>query len=105
MAKALRFLKNYWWVFLITFLTGYFGFFVGVFLIAYPLAMLTNSVIFSFGVYSLASGFFAMMPVLIVVGTSQKIVRRKRIAWILGSGFGCSLLFFLLWVPDLLGLF
>ena len=105
MAKVLRFLKNYWWVFFTTLITCYLGLFIGVILIAYPLAMLTNNVILSFGVYSLASGFFAVMPVLIAVGTSQKMERRKKIAWIFGIGGGCSFLIFMLWVPDLLGIF
>lgn len=101
MAKVLRFLKNYWWVFFTTLLTGYFGFVIGVIGIAYPLGMMTNNAILAFGASSLASGFFAMMPVLIAVGTSQKLEKQKKRAWIWGIGFACSCLFFLLWVPEI----
>lgn len=79
MAKVLRFLKNYWWVFFTTLLTGYFGFVIGVIGIAYPLGMMTNNAILAFGASSLASGFFAMMPVLIAVGTSQKLEKQKSV--------------------------
>ena len=101
MAKVLRFLKNYWWVFFTTLLTGYFGFLIGVIGIAYPLGMLTNNAIFAFGVSSLASGFFAMLPVLILIGTSERLEKRKKRVAILLTGLACSVLFFLLWVPEI----
>ena len=101
MNKVLGFLKRYWWVLPVTLLTGYFGFFGGV-MIAWILAMLTDNAVLSFGIYSLVAGFFAMLPVLILIGTSKKLEKRKKRIAILLTGLSCSVLFFLVWVPEII---
>lgn len=100
MNKVLGFLKRYWWVLPVTLLTGYFGFFGGV-MIAWILAMLTDNAVLSFGIYSLVAGFFAMLPVLILIGISKKLEKRKKRIAILLTGLSCSVLFFLVWVPEI----
>ena len=94
MNKTVEFLKRNWWVFLATLATGYFGFFGGL-IIGLYFSMVLDSTMLGFAVYSLFGGFFAMLPVLIKIGLSKRIERRKKPVLILLTGLACAVLFFL----------
>ena len=94
MDKTVEFLKRNWWVFPATLATGYFGFFGGLIIVLY-FSMVLDSTMLGFAVYSLFGGFFAMIPVLIKIGLSKRIERRKKPVLILLTGLACAVLFFL----------
>lgn len=97
MDKAVDFLKRNWWVLPVTLVTGYFGFFGGL-IVVVIFSMVLDNTMLGFAVYSLLAGFFAMLPVLIKIGISERIERRRKPVMILLTGAACAVLFFLIWM-------
>lgn len=97
MDKAIDFLKRNWWVLPVTLVTGYFGFYGGL-IIVLIFSLELNRTMLGFAVYSLLAGFFAMLPVLIKIGVSKRIERRRKLVLIMLTGFACAVLFFLIWI-------
>lgn len=94
MDKALDFLKRNWWVLPATLVTGYFGFYGGLIIVLF-FSLALDCTTLGFVVYSLFGGFFAMLPVLIKIGVSKRIERRKKPVLILLTGLVCAVCFFL----------
>ena len=93
MDKAVDFLKRNWWLLPVTLVTGYFGFYGGVIIILiFSLAL--NNTMLGFVIYSLLAGFFAMLPVLIKIGVSKRIEKRRKPVLILLTGLACAVFFF-----------
>lgn len=101
MDKAVDFLKRNWWVLPATLVTGYFGFFGGLIIVMYFSLMLDCTTL-GFVIYSWLAGFFAMLPVIIKIGNSERIEKRKKPFLILLTGLACSVLIFLIWIPEFL---
>jgi len=97
MDKAVAFLKRNWWVLPVTLVTGYFGFYGGLIIVMYFSLVLDNTML-GFAIYSLLGVFFAMLPVLIKIGVSKRIERRRKLVMILLTGFVCAVFFFLIWM-------
>lgn len=101
MNKTVEFLKRNWWVFPVTLMTGYFGFFGGLIIVMY-FSLVLDCTTLGFVIYSWLAGFFAMLPVVIKIGTSKRIEKRKKPVLILMTGLVCSVVIFLIWLPEFL---
>ena len=97
MDNVVVFLKRNWWVFPVTLLTGYFGFY-GCLVIVMYFSLVWDRTMLGFVIYSFFAGFFAMLPVLIKIGISKRIERRRKLVLILLTGLACAVLFFLIWM-------
>ncbi len=97
MDKAVDFLKRNWWVLPVTLVTGYFGFYGGLIIVLFFSLELDQTTL-GFVIYSILAGFFAMLPVLIKIGVSKRIEKRRKPVLILLTGLACAVLFFVIWM-------
>ena len=97
MNKTVEFLKRNWWVFPVTLMTGYFGFFGGLIIVMY-FTLVLDCAMFGLVIYSWLAGFFAMLPVIIKIGNSGRIEKRKKSVLILLTGGACAVCLFLFWM-------
>lgn len=97
MNKTVEFLKRNWWVLPATLVAGYFGFFGGLIIVMY-FSLVLDCTTLGFVIYSCLAGFFAMLPVIIKIGNSKRIEKRKKPVLILLTGGACAVCLFLFWM-------